>query len=272
MNQIMIHEKLYITPELKRKKKLYKIDFFISIFLLCLLVSYYIYGEYDRYKGEQKSQDILDSMVIADSSKTYIYDDTTVRVDDEGLTIIIDSDRDNDDDDEDNENRSRNSNTTRVNTSILEEATIQERRDAIMNNVEVSEDGTEYYKIGIVNIPEINLSYPILSQCTDELLKISPCKFWGPDPNEVGNFCVVAHNYRNNKFFSKVPELSNGSEIEIVDTTGRKVKYIVYDKFVVSDEENECTSQRTNGKREVTLITCTNDSRNRVIVKAREKA
>ncbi|MBR3133182.1 MAG: sortase [Clostridia bacterium] len=266
MNQIMIHEKLYITPELKRKKKLYKIDFFISIFLLCLLVSYYIYGEYDRYKGEKTSQEMLDSMVIADSSKTYIYDDTTVRVDDEGLTIIID----NDDKNNNNEEGS-NSNTTRVNTSVLEEATVQERREAIMNNVVVSEDGTEYYKIGIVNIPDINLSYPILSECTDELLKISPCKFWGPDPNEVGNFCVIAHNYRNNKFFSKVPELSNGSIIEIVDTTGRKVKYEVYDKFVVSDEETECTSQRTNGKREVTLITCTNDSRNRVIVKAREK-
>ena len=49
MNQILITEKLYITPELKRKKKLYKIDFIVSIFLLCLLFSYYIYAEYDKY-------------------------------------------------------------------------------------------------------------------------------------------------------------------------------------------------------------------------------
>ena len=54
MNQILITEKLYITPELKRKKKLYKLDFIISIFLLCLLVGYYVYAEYDRNKGEQK--------------------------------------------------------------------------------------------------------------------------------------------------------------------------------------------------------------------------
>lgn len=259
MNQILINEKLYITPELKRKKKLYKIDFFISIFLLCLLVSYYIYGEYDRYKDEKVSQEILDSMVIADSAtKRYSYDGTTIKIDDDGLTIIWDNDEHIDE-------------GSSVSTSVLEDAVGQERQNIVEQNVMVSEDGTEYYKLGIINIPEIDLSYPILSVFTDELMKISPCKFWGCDPNEVGNFCIVAHNYRNNKFFSKVPNLSEGSIVEIVDLMGRKVQYEVYDKYVVSDEDNSCTSQLTNGRREITLITCTNDSRNRVIVKAKEK-
>ena len=43
MNQILVTEKLYITPELRRKKKMYKIQFFLSVFLVCLLFSYYIY-------------------------------------------------------------------------------------------------------------------------------------------------------------------------------------------------------------------------------------
>ena len=46
MNQILVSEKLYITPELKRKKRMYKIDFFISVFLVCILFSYYIYKEF----------------------------------------------------------------------------------------------------------------------------------------------------------------------------------------------------------------------------------
>ena len=83
MNQILITEKLYITPELKRQKKLYKIDFIISVFLLCLLCSYYIYAEYDKYSGEKKSQEILANMEIPDSiQSTYVYDDTTVKVED----------------------------------------------------------------------------------------------------------------------------------------------------------------------------------------------
>ena len=48
MNQILVTEKIYVTPELKRKKKLYKFNFFLSVFLVCVLFSYYIYAEYDR--------------------------------------------------------------------------------------------------------------------------------------------------------------------------------------------------------------------------------
>ena len=48
MNQILISETLYVTPEIKRKKKLYKINFFIAVFLLCILFFYYIYAEYSR--------------------------------------------------------------------------------------------------------------------------------------------------------------------------------------------------------------------------------
>ena len=31
MNQILISEKVYITPELKKKKRMYKIDFFMNM-------------------------------------------------------------------------------------------------------------------------------------------------------------------------------------------------------------------------------------------------
>ena len=50
MNQILITKKLYVTPELKRKKKAYKIEFFLSVFLFLTLTSAYIYAEYDRNK------------------------------------------------------------------------------------------------------------------------------------------------------------------------------------------------------------------------------
>ena len=40
-------------------------------------------------------------------------------------------------------------------------------------------------------------------------------------------------------------------------------------KYEVIPEDLSCTSQLTNGKKEITVITCTNDSKMRVIVKAR---
>ena len=64
MNQILVTEKLYITPELKRKKKIYQSSFIISIFLIVMLCSAYVYAQYDRNKNEELSQDILASMII----------------------------------------------------------------------------------------------------------------------------------------------------------------------------------------------------------------
>ena len=109
---------------------------------------------------------------------------------------------------------------------------------------------------------------------TEELLKLSPCKLAGPNPNETGNFCVVGHNYRNQRFFSKVPTLEIGEEILITDLTkdvkGNTVKYKIYNKYNVDPEDVSCLEQKTKGKNEITLITCTDDSKQRVIVKAKE--
>ena len=64
--------------------------------------------------------------------------------------------------------------------------------------------------------------------------------------------------------------MENGDIIEITDMTGKKLKYSVYDKYLVDPTDVSCTSQRTDGRKEITIITCTNDSAKRVIVKATE--
>ena len=259
MNQILITEKLYITPELKRQKKLYKIDFIISVFLLCLLCSYYIYAEYDKYSGEKKSQEILANMEIPDSiQSTYVYDDTTVKVEDNEKIVVILNDEDS---------------ASLIDTSNLSSSSKYTSTKVTPKNVMKTDRGEEYYAIATINVPKLEWDepYPILDHWSNDLLKISPCKYHGADPNEVGNFCIVGHNYRNSLFFSKVPTLENGDSIEITDNYGRKINYIVYDKHVVNEDNTKDTSQVTHGKKEITIITCTNDSKNRVIVKAREE-
>lgn len=250
MNQILVSEKLYITPELKRKKKIYKIDFFISVFLVCILFSYYIYAEYDKNKNEAISQEILSSVTFEDN----VADDTTIKFDDNAIVVILNTEDPYE----------------VVTSEHVQEDQSEIENEVIERNTSVTSSGQEYHTVAIINIPSIGVNYPILNLTTDELLKISPCYFWGPKPNEVGNFCIVGHNYRNTKFFSKVPTLNNGDIIEITDLTGRTLKYAVYDKYVVDPTDVSCTSQRTNGDKEITVITCTNDSSQRVIVKAKQ--
>lgn len=251
MNQILVTKKLYITPELKRKKKIYKFDFLLSIFLVCILVSLCIYAEYDRNKNEETSQEIMSEF------NTDAQEDTTIAKNNILVVVLDDANQTNDTDSNDNALQKNKQNGGSKKT------------------VQTTSEGYRYSTIATINIPKINLQYPILDGETDSeaeteaLLKISPTKFWGADPNEVGNFCIVGHNYRNSRFFSKVPSLVNGDIIEITDTSGNTLRYSIYNKYEVVPEDLSCTSQLTNGKKEITLITCTNDSKMRVIIKAR---
>ena len=270
MNQILVTKKLYITPELKRKKKMYQFNFILSIFLVVSLISIYIYAEYDRNKSEEVSQEILADMDISS--------DNTIAPEDEVLVVLLSDTEVSNISDEEQENLEEseevNSNVTLNNNG---------NSNSSGNNQVLSVNGYKYKTIGTVNIPKINVTYPILDgktdsvQETDELLKLAPTKFWGPDlnenwgelPNKQGNLVIVGHNYRNTKFFSKVPTLVVGDIIEITDVSGAMVKYSVYDKHQVDPSDVASTSQHTNGRREITLITCTDNNVERVIVKAR---
>lgn len=254
MNQILISEKLYITPELKKKKKMYKFDFIVSIFLVCILTSLYIYAEYDRNRNEATSQQLLTEMneVLLSSSE-----DSTIAKDNM-LLVVLDG---TDEDYSSIEGQENLPNIAEVNQQA---------------EIKTTQSGYKYKIIANIEIPKINLNYTVLQgetgslEETEELLKSSPCKYHGNEPNEIGNFCIVAHNYRNSKFFSKVPTLVVGDTIKLTDLTGRTIAYEVYDKHTVDPEDTRDTTQLTGGKKEVTLITCTDDSKQRVIVKCKE--
>lgn len=126
-----------------------------------------------------------------------------------------------------------------------------------------------FFVIGIIEIPKINIEYPILSDTTDEFLKIAPCRFYGPYPNKEGNMCIAGHNYDDNSFFSNLNKLDIGDNINIYDSNSNSISYEVYEKYEISERDTACTSQDTNGKKEITLVTCNNVNKNRLIVKAK---
>ena len=236
MNQILVTEKIYVTPKLKEKKKIYKIEFFLSIILICLFSSYYIHAAYDRDKSEEVSQMIL-TEIKDDNIKEYC--------DNDPIIIILD------------DNLSNN----------------KQKEEKLEKEIYI--DNVIYPIESIIKIPKIGINYPVISKISEELLKISVNKFHGPNPNEVGNYCIVGHNYLNDKMFSRLDELKNGDIVELKDLSGKIIQYRVYDKYIVNPTDTSCTSQRTKdgkklGFREITLITCANYGTQRLIVKCRE--
>lgn len=124
--------------------------------------------------------------------------------------------------------------------------------------------------IGLIEVPSINISYPILSNSNEDLLKISVCRFSGPLPNRIGNLCIAGHNYKNTLMFSKLYELNINDSIFITDLNNIRLEYIIYEKYTVKKNNLNCTNNTIDTQ--VTLITC-NDSNNseRIVVKAKVK-
>ena len=257
MNQILVTEKIYVTPELKRKKKIYKFLFMLSIFSIISLFSAYIYAEYDRNRDEGISEDILSFMTEQDK------DETTVSSYQNALVVRITQDV---------VEEMEEVEITEENEVQQQEVPKQQLQIATATSTYTAPNGKKYETIGVVKIPKINVTYPILSQTTDALMKVAPCKFHGPSPNEIGNLCIIAHNYRRKGvFFSDVDTLAVGDIVEIQDLSQRTIKYEIYDIHTVTPDNVTDTTQKTNGRKEVTLITCTDNSEQRIIVRCKEK-
>lgn len=129
----------------------------------------------------------------------------------------------------------------------------------------------EPFVIGLLRIDKINLIYPILSSSSEELLKISPCRFYGPMPNEIGNLCIAGHNYASQKHFGKLSSLNTNDIFQVYSLDGNFVEYVIYNINEVHASDTSCTNQDTNNLREVTLITCNTIKGTRLVVKAKEK-
>lgn len=133
-----------------------------------------------------------------------------------------------------------------------------------------SVNSSKYNIVAILTIPKIQLKYPVIGETTEELLKVSITKLFGPNPNSVGNLCIIGHNFFDNKLFSNIHKLEKNDTITLTNISGYELNYKVYDKYEVVETDLKCTSQITNGKREITLITCTKNVDKRLIIKCIE--
>ena len=124
---------------------------------------------------------------------------------------------------------------------------------------------------GIIEIPKIAVYYPIFNNISEDLLKISPCRFSGESLNKNDNICIAGHNYDNSLFFSKIVDLSNGDEIFIFDNSGEKYIYYVYDIYEVNQHDLSPIFDYDKNTRTLTLVTCNNFNSNRIIVRAKQK-
>ena len=248
MNQILVSEKIYVTKEMKRKKRIYRALYFFSLFVIIILLTYYVLAEKDRNDQEAIGQEIgmeIEKLVGAD-------DETTAR-----KPLVVSLDEDNVED----------PNVQLVNNEP--EETPPPASQSTTSSVSAS-NGKSYESEAIFEYPKLGIKYPVLTDDSEASLKISLCKFWGPAPNTEGNYVIVGHNYKSGKMFGKLYQAQNGDNVTLKDYSGNEKVYRVYDMYTVDPTDLGCTSQMTNGRRELTLITCTEYGQKRRVIKCVE--
>ena len=138
-----------------------------------------------------------------------------------------------------------------------------------------SQENQTYFKgqlvVGTIEIPETNLKSVILAEVNDTTIEIAVGVYDGVGLNQVGNTTIAGHNYRDGRFFANNKQLKEGDKIYITDNTGKKVTYSVYKTYITSPEDSAHLERDTQGKREITLVTCTDDTQSRLIILAKEQ-
>lgn len=263
MNQILFVPNDYqekntnITSNVRKRKRIFILPLILGVTVA--ISSYKIYAVVSNMQEEKGN------IYIQKSEENIQYNNIEVNNTQKENKIIVE--RNNTINNQEEQNNIKNENNATSTKTQSQNTT----NDAKISSTYKSSNGKTYKVIANLNIPSLGIEYPVLSSTSAALLKISLNKYWGANPNEVGNMCIVGHNYEDSRFFGKLNKIKNGTIVKITDLSGKTLDYEVYDKYVVGPYDTDCTSQLTNGNTEITLITCYKNGTKRLVVKARAK-
>ena len=113
--------------------------------------------------------------------------------------------------------------------------------------------------VGYLSIPRLKLELPVLAECTDANLKISPCLFTGTTMED--DLTIAGHNYR--RHFGPIRRLKPGNDVIFVDMDGNVIHYQVAAVDAVSPSAAE---EVTSGQFDLALITCTYGGNTRLVI------
>lgn len=132
---------------------------------------------------------------------------------------------------------------------------------------------SDYSVEGKLEMPSVNLQYPVLSEMTDaNAIEVSLAVQYGVGLNNVGNTVIIGHNYRNGLFFGSNKRMQVGDVVYVTDwNSGERIAYEIYDKFTADESDTSYYNRDTNGYREISLVTCEYDNNYRLVILAREQ-
>ena len=119
-------------------------------------------------------------------------------------------------------------------------------------------DGRNY--IGVLDIPALGLSFPIISEWSYDALQTAPCRYSGSA--YLDNLVIAGHSYRSH--FASLPQLQPGDTVTFTDMDGNVFSYAVSSLETLS---SYAISDMTSGDWDLTLFTCTVGGQSRLAIR-----
>lgn len=114
--------------------------------------------------------------------------------------------------------------------------------------------------IGLLEIPALGLSLPVMSEWSYQNLKLAPCRYSGSA--YTGNFTIAGHNYSTH--FGPIGGLNAGDSITFTDMQGNRFAYEVQ---VVETLEATAVADMVGEEWDLTLFTCDLSGESRIAVR-----
>ena len=123
--------------------------------------------------------------------------------------------------------------------------------------------------LGKIEIPKIGFNSVIIKEQTYRAMSVGIVLAYGTDINTEGGFVLSGHNFRGRSiFFYNIKNLKAADVIKITDTSGMQLEYTVYEVQRNVDPNTTSYLNSFDGYH-VTLVTCENGGKARIVVKAR---
>lgn len=136
------------------------------------------------------------------------------------------------------------------------------------DNTEFSEaDLTDVYEL---EIPAIDLEQKVMAETNEKNLAIALTQIKPNQQPGKGNFTIAGHRgYRGDRLFAQLPNVAVGDEV-ILHADGESFVYVITDSSVIAPTDVKVLDNNKEEK-EITMITCTIDGKERVAVSGKLK-
>lgn len=231
----------------------------IALGCVCILIAggVSVYSYIDDYLAERRSQDVLEQMYMSADIRLDAQDFAEGEPEDDSMSPVAplfdtlfwakpDSDSDETNDAQVPDEQSTD-NLTPTPTPTKSPKPV-------------------YDALGVLSITRFGLKLPVLTECTDSLLKVSPCRYLGSADGKPERLVIAGHNYKSH--FGRLSKLVIGDEVRFTDLSGTEYIYTVSEITVISMDDHKALMQ---GEWDITLFTCTADRVRRVLVRCMEK-